>query len=78
MNLIDVTKQFQTDEECLKLHRDDALARWRCALPDCGCDRISRITRKIARARTSESALYQCLEATCKQQFSATSWHDLQ
>ena len=45
MNLIDVTRQFPTDEECLKYIEQ---MRWpngvvRC--PTCGCDRISRITR---------------------------------
>ena len=44
MNLIDVARQFPTDEECLKYIEQ---MRWpegvvRC--PTCGCDRISRIT----------------------------------
>jgi len=59
--------------------------RWpdgiRC--PVCGCDRISKITRKagtVTRGKTEGEArknrrtrIYQCLEETCKQQFSATA-----
>ncbi|MGO9938145.1 MAG: IS1595 family transposase [Terracidiphilus sp.] len=72
MNLIDVTQQFPTDEECLKYIEQ---MRWpdgvvRC--PVCGCDRISRITRKSA-TKNIRKSLFQCLEPTCKQQFSATS-----
>ena len=72
MNLIDVTKQFPTDEECLKYIEQ---MRWpdgvvRC--PVCGADKISRITRKSA-SKNVRKSIYQCLEPTCKQQFSATS-----
>ena len=45
MNLIDVTQQFKTDDDCLAYLET---MRWpdgvRC--PVCGCDRISTITRK--------------------------------
>jgi hypothetical protein len=82
MNLIDVTQQFPTDEECLKYIEQ---MRWpdgivRC--PICGCDRISKITRTNViksgekageRSKNVRKSLYQCLETTCKQQFSATS-----
>ncbi|MGB8031413.1 MAG: IS1595 family transposase [Terracidiphilus sp.] len=54
--------------------------RWpdgiRCAI--CGCARISRIERKKA-SKNVRTSLYQCLEPTCKQQFSVTSgtiFHD--
>jgi transposase-like protein len=72
MNLIDVVKQFPTDDECLKYIEQ---MRWpdgvvRC--PVCGVDRISRIIRKSA-SKNVRKSLYQCLEPTCKQQFSATS-----
>ena len=72
MNLIDVTKQFPTDDECLAYIEQ---MRWpdgvvRC--PTCGADRISRITRK-SKSKNIRKSLYQCLEPTCKQQFSATS-----
>jgi transposase-like protein len=82
MNLIDVTRQFKTDDDCL-LYLESM--RWpdgiRC--PICGCDRISKITRKagtVTRGKTAGEArknrrtrIYQCLEETCKQQFSATA-----
>lgn len=44
----------------------------------CGCDRISRITRKTP-SKNRRAQLYQCLERTCKPQFSVTSgtiFHD--
>jgi len=71
MNLLDVTKRFESE--------DDALAfleqmRWpngvRC--PICGCDRVSRITRKSP-SKNKRTRIYQCLEPSCKQQFSATN-----
>ncbi|MGC2162643.1 MAG: IS1595 family transposase [Silvibacterium sp.] len=71
MNLIDVTSQFATDEQCLAYLEQ---IRWpdgvRC--PVCGNDKISRITRKSTTKNVRKS-LYQCLEPTCKGQFSATS-----
>lgn len=71
MNLIDVTQQFATDEQCLAYLE---AMRWpdgvRC--PVCGNNKVSKITRKSATKNVRKS-LYQCLEPTCKQQFSATS-----
>src|ERR1700722_6132347 len=71
MNLIDVTQQFATDEQCLAYLE---AMRWpdgvRC--PVCGNNKISKITRK-SDTRNVRKSLYQCLESTCKQQFSATS-----
>lgn len=71
MNLIDVTKQFATEEQCLAYLE---AMRWpdgvRC--PVCGNNKISRITRK-SRSKNVRKSLYQCLEPTCKQQFSATA-----
>jgi len=81
MNLIDVTRTFKTDDDCLAYLET---MRWpdgiRC--PTCGCDRISKITRKnvITRgpnkgkpSKNQRTRIYQCLETTCKQQFSATN-----
>ena len=78
MNLIDVTVQFATDEQCLAYLESQ---RWpdgvkRC--PTCGNDRISTINRKTA-SKNKRAQVYQCLQKTCKQQFSATSgtiFHD--
>ena len=83
MNLIDVTRTFQNDDDCLAYLET---MRWpngiRCPL--CGCTDISKIkrksstvTRKKADGSTREhkqrTRVYQCLEPTCKQQFSATA-----
>ena len=71
MNLIDVTRTFQTDDDCLAYMET---MRWpdgiRC--PICGCNRISKIVRKTA-SKNVRTRIYQCLESTCKVQFSATS-----
>ena len=71
MNLIDVTEQFKSDDDCLAYLES---MRWpdgiRC--PVCGCDRISKITRKT-KSKNKRTRIYQCLESTCKQQFSATN-----
>ena len=71
MNLIDVTAQFKTDDDCLAYLES---MRWpdgiRC--PVCGNDGISKITRK-SETKNKRSRIYQCLEPTCKQQFSATA-----
>jgi transposase-like protein len=55
-------------------------ARWskgvRC--PICGADEVSKITRK-SDTKNKRNRVYQCLEQTCKSQFSATSgtiFHD--
>jgi transposase-like protein len=77
MNLIDVTTELRTDEQCFDFLEGQ---RWpggiRCVT--CGCDRISRITRQ-APSKNKRAQLYQCLEPSCKQQFSVTSgtiFHD--
>ena len=71
MNLIDVTRTFQNDDDCLAYLET---MRWsdgiRC--PTCGNDGISKITRKTA-SKNKRTRIYQCLETTCKQQFSATA-----
>lgn len=72
MNLIDVTKAFPTDEECLQYIEKMRWPDGKVRCPVCGNDRISRITRK-SQTKNVRKSLYQCLEPTCKQQFSATS-----
>jgi transposase-like protein len=71
MNLIDVTTQFKTDDDCLAYLE---AMRWpdgiRC--PICGAKEISRITRKKP-GKNKRTRIYQCLEKTCKSQFSATN-----
>jgi transposase-like protein len=78
MNLIDVAKELATDEQCLAFLEKQ---RWpdgivRC--PTCGNDGVSKITRKSG-GKNKRGQIYQCLETTCKQQFSATNgsiFHD--
>ena len=72
MNLIDVVKTFQTEDDALQFLEQ---MRWpdgvvRCTT--CGNDKISRITRKSP-SKNKRTRIYQCLEKTCKAQFSATS-----
>ncbi len=74
MNLIDITKTYKTDAECFEFLEKQ---RWpngvvRCVT--CGNDKISRITRKVsAITKNKRAQIFQCLEKTCKQQFSCTS-----
>jgi transposase-like protein len=77
MNLIDVNKEFATDEQCLAYLEK---MRWpegvRCVT--CGADKISRITRE-SKSKNKRTTFYQCLEPSCKQQFSPTAgtiFHD--
>jgi Transposase zinc-ribbon domain/ISXO2-like transposase domain len=79
MNLIDVHKQFATDEQCLAYLEQ---MRWpkgaRCVT--CGNDKLSKVTRDVtSKGKNKRTEFYQCLEPTCKQQFSATAgtiFHD--
>jgi transposase-like protein len=77
MKLINVTKAFASDEQCLAYLE---ASRWpdgvRC--PTCGAKEVSKITRKT-KTKNKRAQLYQCLEKTCKSQFSATNgtiFHD--
>ncbi|MGH9544690.1 MAG: IS1595 family transposase [Terriglobales bacterium] len=77
MKLIDVTKAFQSDEQCLAYLE---ASRWpagvRCTV--CGAKEVSKITRK-AKSKNKRAQVYQCLEKSCKSQFSATNgtiFHD--
>ena len=77
MNLIDVSQAFRTDEQCLEYLEH---MRWpdgvRC--PICGGNQFSRVERKSA-TKNKRNRFYQCLEPTCRTQFSATAgtlFHD--
>jgi Transposase zinc-ribbon domain len=77
MRLIEVNKAFATDEQCLAYLEHK---RWpngvRCTV--CGAKEVSKITRKTA-SKNKRAQVYQCLEKTCKSQFSATNgtiFHD--
>jgi transposase-like protein len=71
MKLIDVTRKFKTDEDCL-----DYIEKTRWPNGEIGCihcgevGRISKITRE-SKGKNQRTRLYQCL--ACGKQFSATS-----
>lgn len=71
MNLATVARTFRSEEDCLE-HLEKA--RWpdgvRC--PICGCNQICKGTRTPG-GKNLRTRFYQCLEPTCKQQFSATN-----
>jgi hypothetical protein len=70
MNLMDVNREFRTEEDCLE---ELEKVRWpdgvRCIT--CGCKEVSRINRKPT-AKNKRTRSFQCSEKTCKQQFTAT------
>jgi transposase-like protein len=77
MNLIDVTRKYKSDAECLAYLES---RRWpngvRCVT--CGNDKVSKIAR-AKQSKNKRGQYYTCLEPSCKQQFSATSgtiFHD--
>jgi transposase-like protein len=77
MNLIDVTQELGTEEQCFAFLEKQ---RWPDGVecPSCGCERISRIQRR-SESKNVRKSLYQCLGAGCRQQFSVTSgtiFHD--
>ena len=71
MKLIDVTKQFTTDDKCL-----DYLEAMRWPNNEIGCvhcgevGRVSKITRE-KKGKNQRARIYQCM--ACNKQFSATS-----
>ncbi|MGO9086505.1 MAG: IS1595 family transposase [Candidatus Sulfotelmatobacter sp.] len=79
MNLLDVTKKLQTEDQCLDFIER---VRWpdgkiRCV--ECGNDKVSRITRTVDPSKSRQekkqnkrTRLYACLEPTCKHRFTPT------
>jgi transposase-like protein len=70
VKLIDVTRQFATEDKCL-----DYLEKMRwpsgvCCI-HCGVLNVSTITRTAG--KNKRVRIYQCLEEGCRKQFSATS-----
>lgn len=71
MKLIDVTRQFKTDDDCLAYIEKMRWPNGEIGCVHCGeIGRISKITRK-ATGKNKRSTIYQCL--ACGKQFSATS-----
>lgn len=78
MNVIEISEKLGTDEQCIAYLEG---RRWpngvRCVT--CGGDKISRIETTSQNKVKAARRLYQCLEPSCKQQFSVTSgtlFHD--
>jgi transposase-like protein len=71
MKLIDVTRQFSTEDKCLDYLEQ---MRWPRGVGcvHCGSMSVSTITRKKAK-ENKRTRIYQCLEKECGKQFSATS-----
>jgi ISXO2-like transposase domain/Transposase zinc-ribbon domain len=77
MKLIDVTRQFNTQDKCLDYLET---MRWPSGIGciECGSLKVSKITRE-AKGRNKQTRIYQCLEKECGHQFSATAgtiFHD--
>jgi len=71
MKLIDVTRQFQTDEDCLTYIEKMRWPNGEIACVHCGeLGRVSTITRE-KKGDNKRTRIYQCL--ACGKQFSATS-----
>jgi len=70
MNLIQVTREFATEDQCLDFLEQN---RWpdgvRC--PVCGNNKISRIIRE-SKTKNKRTRHFACLEPTCKHRFSPT------
>lgn len=77
MKLIDVTRQFNTDEQCLDYLEAMRWPNGLCCIA-CGSTKVSRITRE-SKTKNKRTRLYQCLEPQCRHQFSPTAgtiFHD--
>lgn len=77
MKLIDVTRQFNTDDECLDYLEKIRWPSGVCCI-ECGSLKVSRITRE-SKSKNRRTRLYQCLEKECGHQFSPTAgtiFHD--
>ncbi len=70
MKLIDVTKQFTTDDKCLDYIEKMRWPHGVCCV-HCGVLNVSAITRTAG--KNKRTRIYQCLEKECGKQFSATS-----
>jgi transposase-like protein len=71
MKLIDVTRQFKTDDDCLDYIEKMRWPNGELACVHCGeVGRVSRIVRQT-KSKNQRNRLFQCL--ACEKQFSATS-----
>lgn len=77
MNVIDVTTEFATDDQCWNYLEKMRWPNGVCCI-SCGSLNVSRITRE-SKTKNKRTRLYQCLEPQCKHQFSPTAgtiFHD--
>ena len=77
MNLIDVTRKFRTDDDCLDYLEAMRWPSGVCCIK-CGVLNVSKITRETG-GKNKRVRLYQCLEKECGHQFSPTAgtvFHD--
>jgi hypothetical protein len=70
MKLIDVTRQFSTDDKCLDYIEAMRWPNGVCCV-HCGVLNVSKITREAG--KNKRTRIYQCLEKECGKQFSPTS-----
>src|ERR1700747_863344 len=71
MKLIDVTKRFVNDEQCLDYIEQMRWPNGICCV-HCGVLNVSKITRE-KKGKNQRTRIYPCLEKECGKQFSATS-----
>lgn len=77
MRLIDIQKEFNTEDKCLDYLEAMRWPSGVCCI-ECGSTNVSRITRE-AKSKNKRTRLYQCLEKQCGHQFSPTAgtiFHD--
>ena len=78
MNLIDVTRQFKTDDDCLDYLEKVRWPKGEVCCIACGSLKVSKITRE-SDSKNKRTRIYQCLEKECGHQFSPTAgtvFHD--
>src|SRR5271168_1895052 len=71
MKLIDVTRQFTTEDQCLDYLEAMRWPSGICCI-HCGLLDVSKITRE-KKGKNQRTRIYQCLAKECGKQFSATS-----
>jgi transposase-like protein len=71
MRMIDVTKRFATEDQCLDYLEQMRWPNGLCCV-HCGVTNVSKIIRE-ATGKNKRTRIYQCLEKECGKQFSATS-----
>jgi len=77
MKLIDIHKEFGTEDKCLDYLEAMRWPKGACCI-ECGSVKVSRITRET-KSKNVRKRIYQCLEKECGHQFSSTAgtiFHD--